>query len=70
MRYNIENILGVKLNERFKIDKYKDALIEVTVGKFYKFDPSNGMTEDPGQNWVASGYKSVQDGDWYKVVAE
>lgn len=53
-----------------KIDKYKDALIEVTGGKFYKFDPSNGMTEDPGQNWVASGYKSVQDGDWYKVVAE
>lgn len=53
-----------------KIDKYKDALIEVTGGKFYKFDPSNGMTENPGQNWVASGYKSVQDGDWYKVVAE
>lgn len=53
-----------------KIDKYKDALIEVTGGKFYEFDPSNGMTEDPGQNWVASGYKSVQDGDWYKVVAE
>ena len=53
-----------------KIDKYKDALIEVTGGKFYKFDPSNGMTEDPGQNWVASGYKSVQNGDWYKVVAE
>lgn len=53
-----------------KIDKHKDALIEVTGGKFYKFDPSNGMTEDPGQNWVASGYKSVQDGDWYKVVAE
>ena len=53
-----------------KIDKYKDALIEVTGGKFYKFDPSNGMTEDPGQNWVVSGYKSVQDGDWYKVVAE
>lgn len=53
-----------------KIDKHKDALIEVTGGKFYKFDPSNGMTEDPGQNWVASGYESVQDGDWYKVVAE
>lgn len=51
-----------------KIDKYKDALIEVTGGKFYKFDPSNGMTEDPGQNWVPDGYKSVADGDYYKVV--
>ena len=51
-----------------KIDKYKDALIEVTGGKFYKFDPSNGMTENPGQNWVPDGYKSVADGDYYKVV--
>lgn len=51
-----------------KIDKYKDALIEVTGGKFYKFDPSNGMTEDPGQNWVPDGYKSVANGDYYKVV--
>lgn len=51
-----------------KIDKYKDALIEVTGGKFYKFDPSNGMTENPGQNWVPDGYKSVVDGDYYKVV--
>lgn len=51
-----------------KIDKYKDALIEVTGGKFYKFDPSNGKTEDPGQNWVPDGYKSVANGDYYKVV--
>lgn len=51
-----------------KIDKYKDALIEVTGGKFYKFDPSNGMTENPGQNWVPDGYESVADGDYYKVV--
>lgn len=51
-----------------KIDQYKDALIEVTGGKFYKFDPSNGMTENPGQNWVPVGYKSVADGDYYKVV--
>lgn len=30
MRYNIENILGVKLNERFKIDKYKDLYFYFT----------------------------------------
>lgn len=54
-----------------KIDAYKDsASVIISGGEFFKFDPSNSITESPVQNWVASGYKSVQDGDWYKVLAE
>lgn len=54
-----------------KIDAYKDsASVIISGGEFFKFDPSNAIIESPVQNWVASGYKSVQDGDWYKVVAE
>ena len=54
-----------------KIDAYKDsASVIISGGEFLKFDPSNAKTESPVQNWVASGYKSVQEGDWYKVVAE
>lgn len=54
-----------------KMDAYKDsASVIISGGEFFKFDPSNAIVESPVQNWVASGYKSVQDGDWYKVVAE
>lgn len=54
-----------------KIDAYKDsASVIISGGEFFKFDPSDAQVESPVQNWVASGYKSVQDGDWYKVVAE
>ncbi len=54
-----------------KIDAYKDsASVIISGGEFFKFDPSDAQIESPVQNWVASGYKSVQDGDWYKVVAE
>ncbi len=45
------------------------AKILVAGGSFYKYDPSN----DPnGENaiFIADGYKVVQDGDWYTVVAE
>lgn len=52
-----------------KIDAYKDsASVIISGGEFFKFDPSDAQVESPVQNWVASGYKSVQDGDWYKVV--
>lgn len=54
-----------------KMDAYKDsASVIISGGEFFKFDPSYAQIESPVQNWVASGYKSVQDGDWYKVVAE
>lgn len=47
--------------------------IEVRGGRFYKFDPSNSITEpDPYKpcSFVPEGYKVVQDGDWFEVIAE
>ena len=53
-------------------EAYKNgsAKIVVTGGKFYKYDPSNSKSENPAANFVADGYKVVQDGDWYEVVAK
>ena len=45
------------------------ATITVKGGSFYKFDPSN-VTVGEGEIFIADGYKVVQDGDWYKVVAD
>ena len=39
-------------------------------GKFYKFDPGNNLSEGPGTSFLAPGYKSVQDGDYFVVVKE
>lgn len=41
-------------------------------GRFFQFDPSNTKTEPVGanNNFVAEGYKVVQDGDWFTVVKE
>ena len=57
-----------------KIDAYRNTTtIKATGGQFYKFDPSNGQTENPADNFVADGYKVVSEtqtnGDvWYTVV--
>ena len=45
------------------------AKITVKGGSFYKYDPSHPMLGD-GEVVVADGYHVVQDGDWYKVVAD
>lgn len=37
-----------------------DSVISVTGGIFVNYDPSNSETENPEQNFVANGYKSVQ----------
>lgn len=67
----IGDLYGDKYWTINKIDAYKDsASVIISGGEFFKFDPSNAKIESPVQNWVASGYKSVQEGDWYKVVAE
>ena len=44
------------------------AKIIVKGGSFYKYDPSHPTSEN--EVFVADGYKVVQEGDWYKVVAE
>lgn len=43
------------------------ANIVVKGGRFYKFDPANNMTEGAGTSYVAEGYQSVVDGDYYVV---
>lgn len=45
------------------------ANIIVKGGRFYQFDPANNNTEGAGTNYVAEGYKSVKDGDYYVVSA-
>ena len=47
-----------------------NSKIEVLGGTFINYDPSNSTTEDPPQNFVASGYESVRIGDSnnYQVV--
>ena len=47
-----------------------DSNIEVLGGTFINYDPSNSMTEDPAQNFVASGYESVRikGTDNYQVI--
>lgn len=44
-----------------KLDKVKEALIEVDGGTFYKFNPAEAQTEYPYENWVKEGYQSVYD---------
>lgn len=41
--------------------------IIVTGGSFYKFNPAFNVSENPKQNFVAAGYSSVANGDWYEV---
>ncbi len=47
-----------------------NATITVKGGSFYKFDPSAARTGREGEVIVPDGYKVVQNGDWYTVVAE
>ena len=65
--------LNIKNSDRDNSD------IKVYGGRFYKFDPSNNLSEpNPSTSWlekhpngfVAEGYKSVQDGDWFEVIPE
>lgn len=43
------------------------AKIIVKGGKFFKFDPANNVSEGPGTNFVADGYESVAEGDYFIV---
>lgn len=50
-------------------DDSPNARITVKGGSFYKYDPSNPTLGDT-EVVVADGFKVVQNGDWYDVVAE
>ena len=60
---NPEWTLNVKDSD-YKAGK---ANIVVKGGKFYQFDPANSKAEGVGTNFVADGYKSVLEGEYYVV---
>lgn len=64
--------LDVKLEYKTGDSDRASEIYDIVVkgGKYYKFDPSNNNADGPGTNYVAPGYKVVQDGDWYSVVPE
>lgn len=51
-----------------KLDSEQEAIISVTGGEFYKYNPAASESENPIANFVADGYGVIKDGDWYKVV--
>lgn len=61
---NIYTALNIKDRDRDK------SSIKVYGGKFYKFDPANNLSEGPNTNFVAEGYQSIKDYDWFVVSAE
>lgn len=46
------------------------ASIVVKGGKYFQFNPADNAAEGEHTNFVAPGYKSVANGEWYEVVAE
>lgn len=46
-----------------------NGTVEISGGRFYKFDPSKGDNQEGGKSFVAEGYKVKKSGDWYEVVA-
>lgn len=60
------------LNLRDKTGNYVGELSEIVVkgGKYYKFDPANNESNGEGTNYLAEGYSSVPDGDYYKVTKD
>lgn len=41
--------------------------ISVRGGKFFGFDPADNLSENPKISFVAEGYKSIPEGDWFVV---
>ena len=57
------------LNLRDKKDSYINELSNIIVkgGKFYKYNPAESHSEPEVINFVAEGYSSAQEGDYYIV---
>lgn len=57
------------LNLRDKKGSYASELSEIVVkgGKFYKYNPAASESEPEITNFVAEGYESVAEGDWFVV---
>jgi len=66
---NTENAKwGTRYTLNLKDQDNKVATIVVTGGTFTAYDPANSKSENPTANLVAEGYKSVEDGNTYKVL--
>ncbi len=50
---------------------YRDSVAKITVygGEYYMFNPANCKAEGADTNFLAEGYTTEQQGDYYKVVA-
>jgi len=46
------------------------AAIQVTGGKFYKFNPAYNPSENPAKNYLVSGYYAKAEGDYYVLTNE
>ena len=75
---NIEggNFAATGTDQRYVINcidanyKNKEAIVNITGGKFTNFDPANNAAEGNGTNFVADGYKSVNVGTTAAPVYE
>ena len=54
----------------FVDSKKKEGLIEISGGRFYKYNPYESNSENPAMNFCADGYWGVEDGEYYKVVPQ
>ena len=54
----------------FVDSKKQEGLIEISGGRFYKYNPSESHSEVPAMDFCKNGYWGVEDGDYYKVVAK
>lgn len=59
-QYTLLNAYGANINNA------KDFIV-VTGGTFYGFNPADNVSEGRGTNFVADGYESIEDGDWFIV---
>lgn len=68
---NADGDFGQKftLNLRDKKGNYASELSEIIVkgGKFWKYNPAASESEPEITNFVAEGYESIAEGDWYVV---
>ena len=48
----------------------ENSSIEVFGGRFFKFNPADNLSEGEHTNFVAPGYKVVEEGDWFEVMPE
>lgn len=49
---------------------YSPSSISVEGGRFYKFNPANNLAEGANTSFLAEGFKSEKNNDWYVVVLE